>query len=246
MKKPALIPALAGVLPVAAVFMAYALNRYTGTDLEPRFICNPYIDGCVSISRAVRSGPGLHLFRAVMLPCAMLLFISWAMVRDWLLCIDACRSRRAAAVFWLGAVGALFLVLYVTWLGTEGAWYNWLRRYGVTFYFAGTAFAQLLLLWILWPQRRSLAGGRLIVPVTWLAVLVGAQWTLGVMSSVKRLVFDDPVLIDRIENVIEWWYAVPMVLAFLVVGDLFRRTGFHVRGGFERSRIDAGKGDSRP
>jgi hypothetical protein len=66
------------------------------------------------------------------------------------------------------------------------------------------------------------------------------------MSSVKRLVFDDPVLIDRIENVIEWWYAVPMVLAFLVVGDLFRRTGFHVRGGFERSRIDAGQGDSRP
>mgnify|MGYP000090184004 CR=1 FL=1 len=47
-------------------------------------------------------------------------------------------------------------------------------------------------------------------------------------------------------EIIEWWYAVPMVLAFLVVGDLFRRTGFHVRGGFERSRIDAGKGDSRP
>ena len=161
MKKPALIPALAGVLPVAAVFVAYALNRYTGTDLEPRFICNPYIDGCVSISRAVRSGPGLHLFRAVMLPCAMLLFISWAMVRDWLLCIDACRSRRAAAVFWLGAVGALFLVLYVTWLGTEGEWYRWLRRYGVTVYFGGTSLAQLLLVWVLWPQRGRLAGGRL-------------------------------------------------------------------------------------
>ena len=243
---PVAIAILVGVLPVLAVTVAYLMNIFAGSELERRFVCFPFTEGCVSISRAVRSGPGLHLFRAVMLPMAALLFLTWVYVRAWLLGQRSCTARRAGWMLGLGAVGALFLVVYATWLGTEGAWYNWLRRYGVTFYFAGTAFAQLLLLWILWPQRRSLAGGRLIVPVTWLAVLVGAQWTLGVMSSVKRLVFDDPVLIDRIENVIEWWYAVPMVLAFLVVGDLFRRTGFHVRGGFERSRIDAGQGDSRP
>ena len=229
MKKPALIPALAGVLPVAAVFVAYALNRYTGTDLEPRFICNPYIDGCVSISRAVRSGPGLHLFRAVMLPCAMLSFISWAMVRDWLLCIDACRSRRAAAVFWLGAVGALFLVLYVTWLGTEGEWYRWLRRYGVTVYFGGTSLAQLLLVWVLWPQRVRLAEGRLRGLVGALTSLVALQWFLGVASVAKRLLLDDPDLVDRIENLIEWYYGLPMALVLVVVALMFVRTGFGYR-----------------
>ena len=234
MKKPALIPALAGVLPVAAVFVAYALNRFIGTELEPRFTCNPYVDGCVSISRAVRSGPGLHLFRAVMLPCAMLLFISWAMVRDWLLCIDACRPRRAAAVFWLGAVGALFLVLYVTWLGTEGEWYRWLRRYGVTVYFGGTSLAQLLLVWVLWPRRGRLAGGRLRGPVVALTALVVLQWLLGVSSVAKRLLLDDPDLVDRIENLIEWYYGLPMALVLVVVALMFVRTGFGYRARADR------------
>ena len=229
MKKPALIPALAGVLPVATVFAAYALNRYVGTELEPRFTCNPYVDGCLSISRAVRSGPGLHLFRAVMLPCAMLLFLSWSMVRDWLLCIGACRPRRAAVVFWLGAVGALFLVLYVTWLGTEGEWYKWLRRYGVTVYFGGTSLAQLLLVWVLWPQRGRLAGGRLRGLVVALTSLVVLQWFLGVASVAKRLLLDDPDLVDRIENLIEWYYGLPMALVLVVVALMFVRTGFGYR-----------------
>lgn len=229
MRKPALIPALAGVLPVVAVFVAYALNRLAGTELEPRFVCNPYVDGCVSISRAVRSGPGLHLFRAVMLPCAMLLFISWAMVRDWLLCIDACRPRRATAVFWLGAIGALFLVLYVTWLGTEGEWYSWLRRYGVTVYFGGTSLAQLLLVWVLWPQRERLAGGRLRGLVGALTSLVILQWFLGVSSVAKRLLLDDPDLMDRIENLIEWYYGLPMALVLVVVALMFARTGLRYR-----------------
>ena len=229
MRKAALIPALAGVLPVAAVFVAYALNRYAGSELEPRFVCNPYLDGCVSISRAVRSGPGLHLFRAVMLPCAMLLFFSWAMVRDWLLCIDACRARRAAAVFWLGAAGALFLVLYVTWLGTEGEWYSWLRRYGVTVYFGGTSLAQLLLVWVLWPQRGRLADGRVRGPVGALTARVVLQWFLGVSSVAKRLLLDDPDLVDRIENLIEWYYGLPMALVLVVVAWMFARTGFGYR-----------------
>jgi hypothetical protein len=217
------------VLPVVAVLVAYALNRWVGSELEPRFVCNPYLDGCVSISRAVRSGPGLHLFRAVMLPCAMLLFLSWSMVRDWLLCMDACQQRRAAAVFWLGAVGALFLVLYVTWLGTEGEWYRWLRRYGVTVYFGGTSLAQLLLVWILWPQRGHLAGGRLRGLVGALTSLVVLQWFLGVASVAKRLLLGDPDLVDRIENLIEWYYGLPMALVLVIVALMFARTGFRYR-----------------
>jgi len=90
----------------------------------------------------------------------------------------------------------------------------------------------LLLLWILWPQRRAAAGGRLAGPIATLAALVGMQWVLGVFSSLKRLVIDDPAMLDRVENVIEWWFAVPMVLAFLAIALLFRRTGFHLQGRF--------------
>jgi hypothetical protein len=43
-----------------------------------------------------------------------------------------------------------------------------------------------------------------------------------VFSSFKRLLFEDPLLIDRIENVIEWWYALAMSLAFVAIAWLFR------------------------
>lgn len=217
---------MAGVLPIAAVPAAYLLNIHIGDTLDARFICNPFLEGCVSISRAVRSGPGLHLFRAVMLPCSLLLLLNWAAVRAWLDGRGACSRQVRATIFWLGAIGALSLVLYVTWLGTEGEWYSWLRRYGITFYFGGTALAQLVLLWVLWPSRSSLGGGRLIRPVFLLMALVSIQWILGVFSAVKRLVLEDPVLLGQVENIIEWCYAMPMAMAFIVMAWMFSHSGF--------------------
>ena len=124
-------------------------------------------------------------------------------------------------------------MLYVTWLGTEGEWYSWLRRYGVTFYFGGTALAQLVLLWVLWPKRSILAGGSLERPIYLLMALVSMQWVLGVFSAIKRLLFEDPVLLDRIENIIEWYYALPMALAFIVMAWMFHRSGFVSRYQFK-------------
>jgi len=229
MSAPVLVALLAGLLPIIAAHAAYLLNVFVGSGLEAQFICMPYFDGCVSISRAARSGPGLLLFRALMLPTAILLLLSWKAVREWLLTLDACSSRRGWAIAGLGLVGALFLVLYVTALGSEGEWYRWQRRYGVIFYFGGTALAQLLLVWVLWPIRRRLAAGKLLAPIATLTALISVQWVLGVFSSLKRLIFDDPVLIDRIENIIEWWYALPMATGFIVIAWLFGRSGFRLK-----------------
>ncbi|MDH5750602.1 MAG: hypothetical protein OEY85_14930 [Rhodospirillales bacterium] len=189
----------------------------------------PYLDGCVSISRAARSGPGLLLFKTLMLPTVILLLACWEYVRQWLLSLGACSSKRAWIIAGLGMTGAIFLVFYVTALGTEGDWYRWQRRYGVTFYFGGTALAQLLLVWVLWPARRQLANGRLLQPIVTLIVLISLQWALGVFSAIKRLIFEDPVFIDRLENVIEWWYALPMATGFIVIAWLFSRATIQSR-----------------
>jgi hypothetical protein len=189
----------------------------------------PYLDGCVSISRAARSGPGLLLFKTLMLPTVILLLACWEYVRQWLLGLRACSSKRAWIIAGLGMTGAIFLVFYVTALGTEGDWYRWQRRYGVTFYFGGTALAQLLLVWVLWPARRQLANGRLLQPIVTLIVLISLQWALGVFSAIKRLIFEDPVFIDRLENVIEWWYALPMATGFIVIAWLFSRATIQSR-----------------
>jgi len=227
--KPSTPVFLAGLLPIIAAHAAYVLNILVGTGLSSEYTCFPYLDGCVSISRAARSGPGLHLFRAIMLPSAALLLLGWEFVREWLLGLAVCSYRRAWIICGLGMVGAVFLVFYATWLGTEGEWYRWLRRYGVVFYFGGTALAQLLLLWVLWTPRQQLASGRLTRPIAVLAALVSLQWMLGVFSAIKRLIFDDPDFIDRLENIIEWCYALPMATCFIVIAWMFSRTGFHAR-----------------
>lgn len=177
----------------------------------------PYFEGCVSISRAARSGPGLILFKVLMLPAALLLFATWTAVRRRLLNLYACPTHRAGLIGLLGAATAVFLVMYVLALGNDGDWYRWQRRYGVIIYFGGTALAQLMLVWVLWPQRLCLLSGRLLTPISALTGLVTAQWLLGVFSSVKRLIFNDPAVIDQVENIIEWWYALHMALAFLAI-----------------------------
>jgi hypothetical protein len=161
-----------------------------------------------------------------MIPNVFLLLLTWEQVRRWLIGLGACSRTRAATIAALGMVGAVFLVFYVTSLGSEGEWYRWQRRYGVTFYFGGTALAQLLLIWVLWPLRKQLAAGRLLQPVVTLMALISLQWVLGVFSAIKRLIFEDPVFIDRLENVIEWWYALPMATGFIVIAWLFSRSGF--------------------
>jgi len=228
-RRPATILYLAALLPVLAVLASYQLNIHAGDALEARFVCNPYFDGCVSISRAARTGPGLHVFRAIMLPCAVLLFFSWVLVREWLVAREAGLEKSAYSLFVLGVIGAAFLVVYVASLGTDGDLYRWLRRYGVIFYFAGTGLAQLLLLRLLWPIRKTLAEGRLRGPVMGLMVLVSMQWSMGVLSLIKALFLDDADLVDRIENVIEWWFALPMALAFIPIAMVLARTGFRVR-----------------
>ena len=53
MKRLPAIVLMAGAMPILAVHLAYGLNIKAG--LEG---CNPYWEGCISVSRAASSGPG--------------------------------------------------------------------------------------------------------------------------------------------------------------------------------------------
>ena len=83
--RPHWLPLLAGLVPIAAAHAALGLNLvFPAEGLDAEFRCQPYWDGCVSVSRAVRTGPGLLLFRALMLPTAALVFLTWLLAGRWL------------------------------------------------------------------------------------------------------------------------------------------------------------------
>jgi len=213
---------LAALLPAAASLLALWLAVREG--LVPA--CNPFIDGCVSISRAARHGLPNHVFRALILPAATLQGLVWLLVARWLRGgLGATPGLRALAP--LGLAAAVALVLYGTFLGTEGQVYRWLRQYGTVVYFGFTCLCLLLagdgLL-------RLAASGRLALPRLLQQALVGLAAllvTLGLVNAIVAALFDDAVK-ARIENVTEWWGALVFVLGFLALAAMWWRLGLRV------------------
>lgn len=200
------LPLLITLLFVVAAHAAYLLSIHGGH--VPA--CIPYLDGCVSISRAVRYGWGNHLFQLLVIPCAVLHALVWWLAMRWL------RGGRAMLV--LGVLSAIALAVYATFLGIEGEAYRFLRRYGVVVYFGFGYLAQLALM-----RRASLTkalAAGVVASMSWISI---AMLGLGVANVVVGLVVDEPSAKDRWENVFEWWLGLLMVGWYAVLASGWRR-----------------------
>jgi hypothetical protein len=222
--RPAHIALIAGLLPIVAVHLAWIMN--IGSDDLP--LCLPYWDGCISVSQAARSGAGLHLFRALMLPNAVLMGATWVLAVRWLRHHGDNSRRSMTTIRNLGVTGSMFLILYATWLGTEGMWYGWLRRYGVVFFFGLTALAQLLMANRVWKHRDNFKDTGLPVAIRWFVLATALVWIVGLASAFKRLFIENPVLLDRVENALEWNFALLLSLTFVAMAALFRTSGYRI------------------
>lgn len=214
---PAWIALIVGVAPILVVHVCYLLSIQAGT--APA--CVPYLEGCTSISRAARHGLANHLFKAVMLPCAALIALFWWLAAAWLRDNrnDGVQRRRILAMRALGLVGALFLVLYATFLGVDGEAYRWMRRYGVTVYFSFTVLAQLLMASLL-PAATRLRRA--------LASICALMLLLGLASIPLQHLFDAR---DQAVNALEWNYALLMSTGFVLVGLHWLRTRLYLSFG---------------
>lgn len=206
-----------GLLPLLVVHLCYLISAQA--EWVPW--CFPYIEGCSSISRAARHGLANHLFKAVMLPNAALTALFWWLSLQWLRTLGRAQMWTLHAMFTLGTIGALFLVLYAAFLGVEGSTYQWLRRYGVTVYFSFTVLAQMLLAHALWPEPRVSHRTRVS-----LVLLCAAMLLLGVASLPLQYLAQNR---DAAVNAIEWSYALLMTTVFPLAGLAWRETGLRLR-----------------
>ena len=125
-----------------------------------------------------------------------------------------------------------FLILYGTFLGTEGTWYRWMRRYGVIFYFGFTCILMLIVSGAV--HRAAAATGRFRISARVLLALCLALPLLGVLNSFAPLVIADPVAVDHFENATEWWGALVFTLFFGMIAQLWRRTGYAMQTGLTK------------
>ena len=182
--------------------------------------CIPYLEGCTSISRAARHGLGNHLFRLLVLPCALLIGLHWWLAGRWL----RGRGSGGAAMLALGVIGAASLATYATFLGTEGEAYRFLRRYGVVVFFGCSYLAQLLFL------RRAQATGPMDRPVRLLMLAICvAMLALGMAHVVAAALIGGSALQDRLENVFEWQLGVLLVAWFIAHARLWHREEYALR-----------------
>jgi len=213
---------LAALLPAAAALLALWLAVRAGG--VPA--CNPFIDGCVSISRAARHDLPNHVFRSLMLPAATLQGLVWLLTARWLRAgLGSTAGLRALAP--LGLTAAVALVLYASFLGTEGPAYRWLRQYGTVVYFGFTC---LCLLLTGDAMMRLAASRRVTLPRALpaaLTVLAAVLVALGLVNALVAALFDVTVK-ARIENVTEWWGALVFVLGFAALALVWRRLGLRV------------------
>lgn len=212
---PSLLAWINFIVPLIAVVGAYSISIHQ--ELQPA--CVPLWDGCTSISRAARYGDALFWFRGLMMPLSMLLVIYWLFQWRWLNDLAGPR-RRHGVILWLGVISALALVLYANFLGSDGDFYRFMRRFGVTFYFAFAMLAQLISLQSLSTQKEPLPP-QLRRPLRLQLILVGIQWLWGGVSLWVDLT--QPENEFQLQNIVEWNFALAMVGFYGVSGWMWWR-----------------------
>ena len=204
------LPLFVGIVPVIGVAAAFWLNVQAG--VLPG--CIPMLDGCTSISATGRYLPGSMPFRAVLLPQAAFLVVLWWICIEWLKqVVPASRVRHV--VLFSGVVGAVALVVYVTFLGTKQPFYEFMRHFGIYFYFFGTAISQIVLTAAMLHSRLRIA----------MLCVIGTPFALGVINWAQKLLLSDS---DIFENRIEWISALLMQVWFVLLYFAWRKSGLTV------------------
>ncbi|WP_298575181.1 hypothetical protein [uncultured Luteimonas sp.] len=200
-------------LPVAiAVLFTAAAHLGLWLSIRDGYVqaCIPVLEGCTSISRAGRHGLANHVFRLLVLPCALLVGVHWWLVARWL-------GRSWRDVAWLGGVAAIALAVYATFLGSEGEAYRFLRRYGVVCFFGFGYLAQLRFLRGAGEDVATRGIVRAMIVVSAMMLL------LGVGSVAATAMVDDAWLKDRVENALEWQLGWLLAAWYLLHAAWWRR-----------------------
>ena len=212
--QPRMLAIIITILPLLVTNGVYLLSAYEGLILW----CIPYIDGCTTISRAARSGDSIYIFRASMIAYSMLLIWFWIYAQQWLDLLYGHRTKTSRIILWLGITGALFLILYIHFLGTTGGMNRFMRRYGIMIFFTFTPLAQLLMLKqhyrILRPAQDNLKRPDAMQPMIlrYQLIISLLMILLGIISIVLDVTHNKT---DVSQNIVEWNFSLLLNLYFI-------------------------------
>jgi len=174
------------LIPVIAIHASFFLSTSIGT-LD---LCNPYIDGCLSISRSSRQPISILFFKVLMIISGMLLFFIWPRIL---------KKNDNSAFKFIGQIGSIFLIIYVIALGNDGDIYRFMRQYGVFIFYLSTLLSQ-------WYYSFYIKIDSLKLISYWQIVMT--------IVSIPFYVYlkND----SSFENIFEWWLSLSINVWFLM------------------------------
>lgn len=197
-----------GILPILAINLSYIIAVAAGKVPS----CFPYIDGCTSISSTGRKPPSSFVFKPSLYLTAVLMIWFWLKTDTWLSMLgeQSMFFRRQLKI--VGIIGAIALMVYVYFLGTEGAIYRLMRQYGVTFYFGLTYLAQLMLAGRIYRLANQDGNLELIKISRLMLYLCFLLLVLGLFSIPVTNFFDS----DELKMIIEWNFSLLLQIYFFL------------------------------
>ena len=174
------------LIPVIAIHVSFFLSTSIGT-LD---LCNPYIDGCLSISRSSRQPISILFFKVLMIVSGILLFFIWPRILK--------KSDNSTFKF-IGQIGSIFLIIYVIALGNDGDVSRFMRQYGVFIFYLSTLSSQWY--YSFYMKINSLK-------------LISYWQIVATIASIPFYIYlkND----SAFENIFEWWLSLSINVWFLM------------------------------
>ena len=221
--QPRTLALIITILPLLTSNGVYLLSAYEG------FIpwCIPYIDGCTTISRAARSGNSIFIYRATMIAYGLLLIWFWIYAQQWLNLLYGQTTKVARFIFFLGLVGAIFLIIYIDFLGTTGEVNRFMRRYGIMVFFIFTPLAQLLML----RQHYNISSSKpesTIKPAVlhYQLFILLLMLIIGIISIALDITQNKTY---EIENIVEWNFSLLLNMYFLAMIFIWKDYRYYLK-----------------
>ena len=186
---------LVSIIPFIAIHLSFIVSVQN----EYLTLCNPYIDGCYSISRVARQPSSIIIFKILMLVSAFSLFFLWPRLF---------KSNYNKILIFIGRIGPLFLIAYIVALGEEGFLYELMRRFGVFIFYIFTLISQ----WV-FTLNVDLRKKRFINKIFLMNIIVYLQ-ILAFLVAIPFFLFIKNY--SYIENIIEWWITLLIILWFFI------------------------------
>ena len=186
---------LVSIIPFIAIHLSFILSVQN----EYLSLCNPYIDGCYSISRVGRQPSSIIIFKVLMLISALFLFFLWPRLF---------KPNYNKLLILIGRLGSLFLIAYIVALGEEGFFYEIMRRFGVFIFYIFTLISQ----WV-FTFSTQMRIRRFFLKNFLINIIVFLQ-LLAFLLAIPFFIFFKNY--GYIENIIEWWITLLITLWFFI------------------------------